>query len=194
MTMLKLMSAAVVLLGLSACGSSGPQALYGLTAPVSVNTSASAKNVQVLVAAPMALQALDTSSIAVAEEGRIYSYYPKVAWADTLPNVFQAKLIETLENTGKLRGVGRPGQGLLIDYQLQTTIRSFEMNINGGTRAYVEVAARVVNDRNGVSKASRLFRAEVPTSSTDLDEAVDAMNVAADQVMAEIAAWTLKVI
>ncbi len=93
-----------------------------------------------LVANPAALQALDTNNIAVTQGGGpIYSYYPKVAWTDTLPRVFQAKLIETLENSGSLRGVALPGQGLLIDYQLQTTLRSFELQVDGGDRAYVEV-------------------------------------------------------
>ncbi|WP_208974906.1 ABC-type transport auxiliary lipoprotein family protein [Pseudovibrio exalbescens] len=186
---------AALLIGATAgCGSTGPSALYDLTAPRNVGAGERSSSAQILVPAPVALQALDTNSIAVAEAGRVYSYYPRVAWADTLPNVFQAKLIETLENTSKFRGVAQPGQGLLIDYQLQTTLRAFEVNVGGGSRAYVEVAARLVNDRDGRSVQARVFSAEVPTASTNTDEAIEALNAASDVVLRDIADWVLKAV
>ncbi|SDR36832.1 cholesterol transport system auxiliary component [Pseudovibrio sp. Tun.PSC04-5.I4] len=187
----KLVVSAVLLSGLAACGTSGPEALYGLTAPRNVPVKAGRSDYQVLVATPVALQALDTTNIAVTQGGPVYSYFPKVAWSDTLPRVFQAKLIETLENTGKLRGVSQPGQGLLIDYQLQTTLRAFELQVNGGSRAYVEVSARLVDDRDGRSVAMRVFASEVPTTSDGVGDAIPALNAASDQVLAQIASWSL---
>ncbi|WP_310619198.1 ABC-type transport auxiliary lipoprotein family protein [Flexibacterium corallicola] len=190
---LKIHGALVLLaLGVGSCGASAPTAFYDLSAPSSLAVSSPAKNVQLLVPQPKAIQALAGSSIAVAELGRIYSYYPKVSWTDTLPNVFQAKLIETLENSGKFRAVSQPGQGLLIDYQLQTTIRAFELYIDGQTRAHIEIAARLVDDRDGRSVKSHLFTSDIPTKNTNVDEAVDAMTVAADAVMREITAWVLQ--
>ncbi|MDD7910409.1 MULTISPECIES: ABC-type transport auxiliary lipoprotein family protein [Pseudovibrio] len=192
--LVKGMAVALIVGATAACGSTGPSALYDLTAPREFGNSARSSNVQILVPTPVALQALDTNSIAVAEAGRIYSYYPRVAWADSLPNVFQAKLIETLENTGKFRGVSQPGQGLLIDYQLQTTVRAFEVNVGQSARAYVEIAARLVNDRDGRSVQARVFAAEVPTVSDNTDQSIDALNQASDQVLREIAAWVLKTV
>ncbi len=183
----------VVLAGtLAACASSGPDAFYGLTAPdAPAGVSTRAKGAQVLVAPPKALQALDTSSIAVVDAGPVYTYLPKVAWTDTLPNVVQAKIVETLENTGRLRGVGVPGEGLLIDYQLQTELRSFEVRIDGQDRAVVEVMARLVNDRNGRTKASKLFRAQAPASVSSASKAVEGVNRAAQQVLDEMSRWVL---
>lgn len=179
------------LLALTGCASSGPDALYGLTTPTGEQLRVRTTSRQVLVPEPRALQSLDTNSIAVVDAGPVYTYFPKAAWTDTLPKVVQAKLVQALENTGGLRGVGLPGEGLLIDYQLQTDLRAFELRIDGADRAVVEVMARLVNDRNGRTRASRVFRAEVPASGTDVGKAVEAMNVAADRVLREMTAWVL---
>ncbi|CTQ53691.1 ABC-type uncharacterized transport system, auxiliary component [Roseibium album] len=176
----------------SGCASSAPSAFYSLEAADVSGLRGRSSRVQVLVAQPRALKALDTSYIAVVDKGPIYSYFPDSAWADTLPNVVQMKLVQTLQNTERLRGVGLPGDGLLIDYQLQTDIRAFQLQVEGANRGVVEIAARVVNDRNGRTVANKVFRAETPSGSTSVDKAVEAMNASADRVFAEMAAWTLK--
>ena len=43
-----------------------------------------------------------------------------------MPKVYQAKAIEAFEKSKRAKAVGRPGEGLSIDYQLLTNIRSFE--------------------------------------------------------------------
>lgn len=189
----KLLVGTVFLSALAGCGSSGPDALYSLTAPRQIDSSARKTDYQVLVASPVALQALDTNNIAVTQGGPVYSYFPRVAWSDTLPRVFQAKLVETLENSGKLRGVSQPGQGLLIDYQLQTTLRSFELQLNGVQQAYVEVAARIVDDRDGRSIAMQVFSAAEPASSTDVQDALPSLNTASDKVLSQIASWAVSI-
>lgn len=176
----------------SGCASSAPSAFYSLDAADVSSLSGRSSRVQLLVAQPRALKALDTTYIAVVDKGPVYSYFPDSAWADTLPNVVQMKLLQTLQNTGRLRGVGLPGDGLLIDYQLQTDIRAFQLQVEGANRGVVEIAARVVNDRNGRTVANKVFRAETPSGSTSVDKAVEAMNASADRVFAEMAAWTLR--
>ena len=185
------LSLALVVAGCA--GSSAPDAYYGLTTPPAAEAGRAgrAARVQVLVPAPRALQALDTASIAVVDAGPVYTYFPKAAWTDTLPKVVQAKIVQSLENTRGLRGVGLPGEGLLIDYQLQSDLRAFELRIDGQDRAVVEMMVRLVNDRNGRTKATRIFRTEVPAKSTSVTDAVAAMNAAADAVLREISAWVL---
>ncbi len=177
--------------GLAGCASSGPEALYGLNAPQIGTVTARPSGRQVLVPVPRALQALDTSAIAVADAGPVYTYFPKAAWADSLPKVVQAKIIETLEGTGRLRGVGVPGEGLLIDYQLQTELRAFELRVDGQDRAAIELMARLVNDRNGRTEASRVFRAEAPARGNSVDQAVEALDTAMAQLLTELARWVV---
>lgn len=177
-------------LALSGCASTGPSALYELTATPEVPATRK-RAVQVLVARPRALKALDTDRIAVLENGLQISYFPDAAWTDALPNVLQSKIAEALQDTGALRGVGFPGDGLLIDYQLQTDIRTFALTTEGADRAVVELAARLLDDRNGRSVATQVFRAEVASSGLTAEQAVSALNRANGQVLAALTAWVI---
>lgn len=179
-------------IALAGCASSGPSALYGIeAAEVAASSSKRRRGAQVLVPRPRALKALDTDNIAVVDSGLIYSYFPKAAWADALPSVVQSKVVQTLQNTNRLRAVGLPGDGLLIDYQLQMEIRSFELRIDGANRGVVEIAAKLVNDRNGRAIANRVFRAEALSGGSTVDKAVEALNRAADKVFADMALWVI---
>ncbi|WP_289035913.1 ABC-type transport auxiliary lipoprotein family protein [uncultured Roseibium sp.] len=177
---------------LAGCAGNAPSALYGLSAATLPEASGRARGSQILVPRPRALKALDSNYIAVVNDGPVYSYYPQAAWADALPNVVQSKIVETLQGTGRLRGVGFPGDGLLIDYQLQTEIRSFELKVDGANRGVVEIAAKLVNDRNGRAVATQVFRAETLSGGSSVDQAVKALNSAADEVFSDMAKWILQ--
>lgn len=180
-------------LGLASCGSKASNDTFDLTASVSeVATAASARNRQLLVADPSALKALDSEQILVRVSGAEIRYLSQSQWSDRLTRVVQSKLVEAFENTGRLGGVGRPGQGLAIDYQLITDVRSFEIAAEGTDRGVVEISAKLLNDRNGTVKAQRVFRAEVPSSGSDSSAYVTALDRAFARVTADMVAWTLQ--
>ena len=173
-------------------GGNAPSVLYGLGAGEMAPASGRARGVQILVPRPRALKALDTDYIAVVDEGPVYSYFPKAAWADSLPSVVQAKIVETLQGTGRLRGVGVPGEGLLIDYQLQTELRAFQYHVDGPNRGVVALSAKLVNDRNGRAVGTKVFSAETAAAGTEIDRAVMALNASADRVFTDMADWVLR--
>lgn len=180
-------------LGLVACGSGAVNDTFDLTASVSeVTTTASARNRQLLVADPSALKALDSEQILVRVSGAEIRYLSQSQWSDRLTRVVQSKLVEAFENTGRLGGVGKPGQGLAIDFQLITDVRAFEISAEGGDRGVVEISAKLLNDRNGTVKAQRVFRAEVPSSGSGNSAYVAALDRAFARVTADIVAWTLQ--
>lgn len=182
-----------VCLGLAACGSKAVNDTFDLTATVSdVTTSASARNRQLLVADPSALKALDSEQILVRVSGAEIRYLSQSQWSDRLTRVVQSKLVEAFENSGRLGGVGRPGQGLAIDFQLITDVRAFEISAEGGDRGVVEISAKLLNDRNGTVKAQRVFRAEVPSRGSDNAAYVAALDQAFARVTGDIVAWTLQ--
>ena len=84
-------------------------------------------------------------------------------WSDTLPNLLQARLVETLQNSGRVRAAALPGQGLLIDYQVVMDIRAFEFSDEG---AVAEFAVKLMDDRNGRVVRTRVVRHVVPVGST----------------------------
>lgn len=179
-------------MGLAGCSSSAVNDTFDLSAAqVDVSPKASARSRQLLVADPSALKALDSEQILVRVSGSEIRYLKNSQWSDRLGRVVQANLVEAFENTGRLGGVGRPGQGLAIDYQLVSDIRTFEIVASGGDRGVVEISVKLLNDRNGTVKAQRSFRAEARASGTSNEAYVDALNRAFAAVTADMVAWTL---
>ncbi len=147
---------------------------------------------QILIAEPSALKALDSEQILVRVGGAEVQYLSKSQWSDKLPRMVQAKLVQAFENTGKLGGVGKPGQGLAIDYQIVTEIRAFEID-TVSRRAKVEISVKILNDKNGEVRTQKVFAAASPVSSGATNPAfIKALDAAFTAAAAEIVDWTLR--
>lgn len=147
-----------------------------------------------LIANPTALKALDSDQVLIRVSSSEIRYLSNAQWSDRLTLMVQAKLVQAFEDTNRLGGVGIPGQGLAIDYQLITNIRAFEINTLGGDRAVVEVSVKLLNDRNGTVRAQRTFSATAPARSGENEAYVQAMDQAFGQVTREVVSWALSVI
>ncbi|OBZ92360.1 ABC transporter [Pararhizobium polonicum] len=183
----------VLAAALSACASKASNDTYSLSAsPIIEGPSSTAK--QILVPEPTALKALDSDQVVIRLSGSEIQYLAKSQWSDRLPKMVQAKLVQAFENTGKIGGVGKPGEGLAIDYQVITEIRSFEISTVGGNTAIVEIFAKILNDRNGTVGVQKAFRATMPVRGSGAPAFVTALDGAFAQVAADIVRWTLKAI
>ena len=183
---------ATSVMSLSGClGGSANKDTFSLSAMPEV-TGPSAKNRQILIPEPTALKALDSEQVVIRISGVEIQYLSKARWSDRLPKMVQAKLVEAFENTGRLGGVGKPGEGLAIDFQVVTDIRAFQVETNGATHASIEISAKLLNDRNGTVRSQKVFSASVPVSGSDNRAYVAALDTAFAQVTSEIVAWTLK--
>ncbi|MCV9960600.1 ABC-type transport auxiliary lipoprotein family protein [Pararhizobium sp. BT-229] len=177
----------------SACASKASNDTYGLSAsPIIEGPSSTAK--QILVPEPTALKALDSEQIVIRLSGAEIQYLAKSQWSDRLPKMVQSKLVQAFENTGKIGGVGKPGEGLAIDYQVVTEIRSFEVSTEGADTAVVEIFAKILNDRTGTVGAQKAFRATFPVRGSGNPAFVAALDGAFAEVSADLVAWTLKAI
>ncbi|MHA1188927.1 MAG: ABC-type transport auxiliary lipoprotein family protein [Alphaproteobacteria bacterium] len=165
-----------------------PNTIYDLTAPADFRVS-SGTRAQILVPEPSATKSLNNERIAARPDAVRYAYLSKAVWSDTLPKLLQARLLETLQNTGRVRAVGLPGQGLLIDYQIVLDIRAFEIS---GPVAVVTFSANLMNDRNGRVIATRLVSAESVIAGNSSDEAVAALDAAMDSALIELTRWVLR--
>ena len=177
---------------LAGCGTvltgSEPPALDTVTLSAPSSTAARKSRVQILIAEPKALKIYDSQNIVVATSATSLEYLGGAQWADRLPSLVQGKLAEALQNAGYF-GIGLPGQGLAIDYQLITEIRDFSVRTDGGDRANVEIFVKLLNDRNGDIVASRAFESSAPAATGNFPAALDA---AFGEVSAEIVAWVGK--
>lgn len=174
---------------LSSCGTGPAPDTYDLTA-LTPTVSTPARKRQVLVTEPSAVKALDSEQIVVRLGGAEIQYLSKAQWADRLPRLVQARLVQALEGTGKLSGVGTPGQGLAIDDQIVTDIRAFEIVTGGSATARVEISVKLLNDRNGTIRSQKSFAAEVPAGSGNASF-VKALDRAFGAVTDDIVAWVL---
>lgn len=175
---------AVLLTGCAAIIPQSPNAIFDLSAPG--QSGAARGGPQVLVPQPTTVAALDTNRIAARPSPSQYAYLPDSQWSDVLPKLLQARLVETLENSGKVRAASVPGQGLLIDYRLVVDIRAFELKAEG---AVAEFGVRLMDDRNGKIIRSRVFRSVVPVASAANPVVVAALDQAMDQAYLEIVRW-----
>ncbi|WP_139315182.1 ABC-type transport auxiliary lipoprotein family protein [Mongoliimonas terrestris] len=182
-------------LGMSACaslGGGGPAPdIYDLTAPSAFEAVGGARTqAQLLVPVPTAISALATSRVVVRPSAAQIAYFPATTWSDELPALVQVKLIRAFENAGKARAVGRPGESLAIDFQVIVDIRAFELDLASGRTAYVALGVKLLDDRSGTVRASRVFEARVPAASDSPADAIAALDAAASQAFTAIVAWT----
>ncbi|WP_413709613.1 ABC-type transport auxiliary lipoprotein family protein [Rhizobium sp. Rhizsp82] len=182
----------LVALTLAGCGTGAKNDTYDLSAAMADGAGPAAKRSQILVPEPTALQALNSEQIVVRVSPSEIQYLARSQWSDKLPRMVQSKLVEAYENSGKLGGVGKPGQGLAIDYQVVTDIRAFEIDSSKGSQAVVEISAKIINDRNGTVRAQKVFRAAVPAGGGAADGMVKALDRSFSAVTTQIVDWTLQ--
>ncbi len=187
---------AVLLAGCAALPGGGPDPLdtFVLTTPAVVASGAASPRTQILVAEPTALKSLDGQDIVIKPTPSSIEFLGGAQWGDRLPKIVQARLAEAFQRSDKFGGVGRPGDGLAIDYQVAVEIRSFEVVVAGGARAQVEFFVRILNDRNGVVRAQRSFEASAPVSGTGNAAYVSALDAAFGAVTGDIVNWAIGVI
>ncbi len=177
---------------ISACAGLGTSSnaldTYDLSVPSVSEKGARKAGVQILIAEPQALKALDSESIVVRTSPSAIEYLGGAQWGDRLPKIVQARLVQAFENSGRFGGVGRPGEGLAIDHQIITDIRAFEVRTIGSDVATVEIFAKLLNDRNGVVIASKVFKSSV-SAGTGSDAFVRALDSAFDAAASEIVLW-----
>jgi cholesterol transport system auxiliary component len=196
----KLLSGAALLaLALSGCaalpgGGPAPLDTYELSA-ATPDAPRSRRGMQILIAEPYALKSLDGQNIVITPAPGVIQFLRGAQWADRLPKVVQSRLADSFQRSGSFGGIGKPGEGLAIDYQVLTEIRAFQVNVGRGNRADVEIFVKVLNDRNGVVRASRTFEASAPVAGGSGNDAyIRSLDRAFRQVASEIVRWSVSVI
>ena len=172
-------------------GGATPLDTYELTSASPDERGPRHSRTQVLIAEPTALKALDSQNIVIKPSAAEIQFLKGAQWSDRLPKVVQARLAQAFQESGRLGGVGKPGEGLAIDYQIITEIRSFEIRLDGGDRAEVELFVKVLNDRNGTVRAASSFQATAPVSGTGNAAFTAALDQAFRSASAEIVEWAI---
>ena len=170
-----------------------PPETFDISAPREFPKLRAGTRAQILVKAPTTLKALNSQNIVVKPTPSVITYLSGAQWSDDLPVMVQTKLVEAFENTGRAGAVAKPGDGLVIDYQILTAIRAFEVVATGtGKTAVIEFSLKLLSDRSGRVLKSRIFHASVAFSGGKNDDYVGALDRAFDKVARDIVIWVLR--
>jgi cholesterol transport system auxiliary component len=184
--------AVVLAVMLGGCTTAAIVDIYDLGAPADFSGLKSATKSQILVQEPSALKSLDAQEIVIKTSPTQIQYLARSQWPDRLPKVVQARLVEAFENTERVRAVSKPGEGLVIDYQIVTDIRAFQANIGSGQQAaQVSLSVKLVSDRTGKVLRAKVFDAQSPISGTDANAVVNGINSAFDSIARDLVKWVL---
>ncbi len=98
-------------------------------------------------------------------------------------------MIQSFEDSGCFQSVSRPLEGLEVDYQLLTEIRSFQFTTSPAPAADIELVARIFAGQ-GKIVATRVFHGIAPATASDAPAVVAALNEAFAKVVTALELWT----
>ena len=174
------------LAALSGCGSS-PRESFDLSLGSPKSAAIRVAGPTLAVAEPKALSFIDSNRLLIRGADGDLSYLADAQWADRLPRLVQARLVERLARSG-IDAVQPAG---VITYQLATDLKRFEIDSARGV-AVVEITARLLNNRSGARIGEADFLGEAPASHTMGREAAFAFETALNDAAAQLAAWSGK--
>ena len=179
--------AIAITLLLTGCGGGPTPTTFDLSAPRDFGRVGGSQ-AALVVAEPTTVLALDSDRLIVRDSAGALSFLGSAQWADRVPRLVQTRLIQTFENGSRIAAVSRPGERMVPDVQLNTDIRSFNIDAASG-QAVVEITAKLVGDRTGKIQRAKLFSARVPAGTADGAAAAHALDKALSQVLIEIVRW-----
>jgi ABC-type uncharacterized transport system, auxiliary component len=149
---------------------------------------------QLVVAVPVSGSELDTDRIVLVFSGREVRSLAQARWTGSAPTLFRAKMIEALESTGSLRGIGDEMAGLSADARLLTDLRKFALyyeNEGGTPVAVIEAGFRLLNLRDGRIAGALTVAGRAAAAGNGEAELARAMEEAMKKVLDELAPWVV---
>ncbi|MFT4120395.1 ABC-type transport auxiliary lipoprotein family protein [Bradyrhizobium sp.] len=114
-------------------------------------------------------------------------------WADSIPKLVQARLIDSFENYDIAHAPLRTTDLGQTDYQLLIDIRRFRIATEGDPQVQIGLSARIV-DKNGKVIASRLVETSEKLDKVEPAAAVAAFDAAFARIARELIEWTVQAV
>ncbi len=171
-------------------GAEKPAAVFDLAAATDFPMINKTINAQMVVPDPVTILVFDTQKILIRTYAGTYSTVDGGRWADNLPKLMQARIVQSFENAHQLSTVSRPIDLLEAPYRLELGIRNFEISPGPTPTAVVEFSARLLDDKGKVLGA-RIFNDSSQAKSTQAADAVAALNAAFAKAAHELVVWTV---
>ena len=173
-----------------------PVKLYTLTPKTTFPEDLPSVDWQLVVETPTAPAGIDTTRIALQRSVYTLEYFAEAGWTDRAPEMIQTLLVESMESTGKIVGVGMESIGIRPDYLLKTDIREFQAiypEAGDIPSVLVRISALLVRmpERRIVASTSSEHRVEA--AGTGFTDIIDAFDSALGSALRDIVAFTLQI-
>jgi phospholipid/cholesterol/gamma-HCH transport system substrate-binding protein len=171
-------------------GAPAQKITFDLRAPKDLGPAGKIMSGQLAIPEPTAVAMLQTQRM-LFSPAKDYPGFAEFLWADSIPKLLQARLIDSFENYDMAHAPLRATDIGQADYQLLIDIRRFRIDTEGDPVVDIGLSARIV-DKNGKVVASRLVEAREKLDKIEPAAAVDAFNAAFARIAKELVGWTVQ--
>jgi phospholipid/cholesterol/gamma-HCH transport system substrate-binding protein len=170
-------------------GQPAQKATYDLRAPQDLGPPSKTLSGSLAIPEPTAVAMLQTQRMLFSPV-RDDPGFAAFLWADSIPKLVQARLIDSFENYDIARAPLRSTDLGQADYQLLVDIRRFRIATEGEPQVEIGLSARIV-DKNGKVIASRLVETNEKLDKVEPAAAVAAFDAAFGRIAKELVGWTV---
>jgi phospholipid/cholesterol/gamma-HCH transport system substrate-binding protein len=170
-------------------GAPAQKVTYDLRPPQDLASVGKTLSVSLAIPEPTAVAKLQTQRMLFSPVGDATGF-ADFLWADSIPKLVQARLIDSFENYDIAHAPLRTSDLGQADYQLLIDIRRFRIATVGETRVEIGLSARIV-DKAGKVIASRLIEASEKLDKIEPAAAVAAFDAAFARIAKELIGWTV---
>lgn len=171
-------------------GTPAPKITFDLRAAQGFAAPAKTIKGQLVLPEPTAVAMLETQRMLFSPV-KDYPDFAEFLWADSIPKLLQAKLIESFENYDIAHAPLRSTDIGPADFQLLIDVRHFQIAVGSQPAAEIALSAKIV-DKNGKVVASRLFEQSQKFDKIEPAAAVAAFNDAFGRMAKDMIAWTVQ--
>jgi phospholipid/cholesterol/gamma-HCH transport system substrate-binding protein len=171
-------------------GTPAQKITYDLSAPQNLGPASKTIKGQLAIPEPTAVAMLETQRFLFSPV-KDYPGFADVIWADAIPKLLQARLIESFENYDIAHAPLRVADIGQTDFQLLIDVRRFRTATEPEPAAEVGLSARIV-DKNGKVIASRLFEDSQKFDKIEPPAAAAAFSDAFGRIAKDMIAWTVQ--
>ena len=171
-------------------GTPAQKITYDLRAPLNLGLANKKLEAPLALPEPTAVAMLQTQRMLFSPM-KDHPGFTEFLWADSIPKLLQARLIETFENYDIAHAPLRAPDIAQAEFQLLIDIRRFQIATNNEPTAEIGLSARIV-DKNGKVIASRLFEETQKIDSVERSAAIAAFNDAFGRIAIDMIRWTVQ--
>lgn len=173
-------------------GTPAQKITYDLRAPQNLGPAGKTLSASLAIPEPTAVAMLQTQRMLFAPVGDNPGFADFV-WADSIPKLVQARLIDSFENYDIAHAPLRTTDLGQADYQLLIDIRRFRIATDGEPRVEIGLTARII-DKSGKVIASRPVEASGQLDKLEPAAAVAAFDAAFARIAKELIGWTVQAV